>query len=940
MSVHPSMLDAVVGDSTTHPIPHVLCRVPANCRSCLKSGGGKHMLSPTLAAMRPASRTFGEFREPFASSAAMSFHMIRYGLAEKVWLNDLDPHVANFWTVLRDYPAALIRRVQALRDDFGLGSIELFRLASEMVDHPDPIETAAGFFVRNRISYGGTNGKSSFNPSYPRVGRGLKQVFIDYLWQFSAWLQGVTITCLDYKAVVAAPGENVFIFLDPPYSDAGDVTYLFGVIDFDEFAGVVNQSPHACLLTVNDCPANRERFTDMHPVLRPYHSSMGTHSTKAEIIAANYTTPLYPIYARQIGTPLWHGTRLSALESRAAGNDNITPVVEPSAPTMVENVAVERSVGPMVPSAVNDDEDEYPMRPVGDNKKALFINEGNEKRNPEWYTPDWLLDLLYTANGERPFDVDPCSPIKGDAAPVWAKTHYTKVDDGLSQPWHERLFLNPPYRGLEPWLKKAADAVWCRHIPMSPTKESASRNEPLCETVVALIPARTHTRYWRRYVTNHARVLFINGKKAFRKVQDGHFYYPKSPFPEGLALVIWGNHQPFTDYLSAVSPDVIDVTDRSHPTIPDLPFRHYWSQREFRPAVVTPVHRLIEQDNTRRILHRSGLKAANDNASGSGRTRKRSKSKASVFSGSEKVLGGDGVATLSAEGTVPLTVEADTSGANRTTMPAADQPIIEHVVSDAAKVYEGDCVDGMRRHVPDGSVDLIVADPPYAINGDKLDQHYHQGRKGIVPGYAEVSADHYPEFCQAWIDETGRVLRPGGSMYVVSGWSHLRHIENAIANTGLEMVNHLIWHYKWATYTKRKFVSAHAHILYVVKPPMKKRVFNFDCRFSDTKGSYQDRYDVWQIPRQYRTGQTRNQNQLPDALVEKMIDYSSKPGDVVLDPFLGGFTTATVALRMGRRVIGFEKNPNAVAAFLPALRQKVEKADNDNLPLVDATEAA
>lgn len=316
MTVHPSILDAVVGDSTTHPIPHVHHRVPANFQSCLRSGGGKHLLAPTLTAMRLGSRIFEEFREPFASSAAMSFYVIRHGLAKRVWINDIDSHVANFWTVLRDHPAALIRRVQVLRDEFGLGCPDLFRLASVMVESSDPIESAAGFFIRNRIAYGGTNGKSSFNPSYPRLGRGLKQVFIDYLWQFSAWLQGVTITCLDYKEVVAAPGEDVFIFLDPPYLDAGNVTYRFGVIDFNELVQVVRQTRHPCLLTVDGSSENQQRFADMHPVLRRYASSMGRHKSSQEIIAANYTTPLYPILARQVGTPLW-------LPVQAANDDRI-----------------------------------------------------------------------------------------------------------------------------------------------------------------------------------------------------------------------------------------------------------------------------------------------------------------------------------------------------------------------------------------------------------------------------------------------------------------------------------------------------------------------------------------------------------------------------------------------------------------------------------------
>jgi DNA adenine methylase len=865
---------------------------------------------------------FTEFRDCFVGMGSLTFAIRKRYPGVPGWINDRDEKLITLWRVVQTQVEELMDFLWAIHREHGQGDERLYHKILEWYDHStDPIEIAAAVLLKTRLVRGGPRKTWGYAGSRPANNDGLTPWRIMRLAGFSRLIQGLRITCSDYHEPLEAPGTNVLQLLDAPYEVVGRKLYEHGEIDLEEFARVVNGSTHKCLVMLNDSPNTRNLFRHHDPIIHGVKYSGG--KVGSEIIVPTYITKLMEVYVRR------HGTRLSVLESREVGNDNIPPVVQPSAPTMGENAPVEQAFETMVPAAANDDVEEYPMRPVGDNKKALFINEGNEKRNPEWYTPDWLLDLLYVANGERPFDVDPCSPIKGDAAPVWAKTHHTESDDGLSQPWQGRIFLNPPYRQLEPWLKKAADAVWCRHIPMAPTKESASRDEPLCETVIALIPARTHTRYWRQYVTNHARVLFINGKMAFRRVRDGRFYYPKSPFPEGLALVIWGNHKPFTDYLSAVSPDVIDVADRSHPTIPDLPFRHYWSQREFRLSVAAPVPRLIEQDNTRRILHRSGLKAANDNATaGSGRSRKRSKSKPSG-STPEQVLVGNGVATPSAETDVSLSAES--------TMPPAAQPIIEHVVSAAAKVYEGDCIEGMRRHVPDGSVDLIVADPPYAINGDRLDQHYHQGRKGIVPGYIEVSADDYPEFCHAWIAEVERVLRPGGSMYVVSGWSHLRHVENALANTGLELVNHLIWHYRWAPYAEQKFVSSHVHALYVVKPPLTRRVFNTNCRFSD---SFQDRYDVWQIPRQYRTGQTRNQNQLPDALVEKMIAYSSKPGDVVLDPFLGGFTTATVALRMGRRVIGFEKNPNAVAAFLPALKQMVGEADNDNLPMVDAAEVA
>lgn len=546
-------------------------QLPHACLSPVRHGGGDYRFAPEKANLRTVN--IAEYREPFAGGASMLFFLLRNGLAESFWLNDVDPDLCNFWLMLRDDCERLIPRIQAIRVEHGLGSEKLFHLAEQMVKSDDRIEAAAGFWVRNRLSYGGMNGKSKFSKSHTAQGRGLKQNFIDRLRAFSGLLQGVLITNLDYRDVMAESGNDVFMYFDPPFEDEGKGIYPHGEIDFDEFAKLVRESDHNCLVAANDSPANRQRFADMNPILRPYHSNMGTHSKKAEIIAANYTTPLWDVYARQIGTPL-------------------------------ETV---------VSLAVNDNEEKFPTRPVGDDKKLLFINDGNEKRNPEWYTPDWLLNYLYIANGERPFDVDPCSPVKGDAAPVWAKTHYTESDDGLSLPWYGRVFLNPPYNKIEPWLKKAADVVWCRHMTLAPTKESASRDEPLCETVIALIPARTHTRYWRKYVANHARVLFINGKLTFRRVRDGSFYYPKSGFPEGLALVIWGNHQPFTNYLLSVSPDEIDIADRSHPTIPDLPFRHYWSQRDFRPAVVSLVSRLVELDDARRIRQRSGLKAANDN---------------------------------------------------------------------------------------------------------------------------------------------------------------------------------------------------------------------------------------------------------------------------------------------------------------------------------------
>lgn len=234
-------------------------------------------------------------------------------------------------------------------------------------------------------------------------------------------------------------------------------------------------------------------------------------------------------------------------------------------------------------------------------------------------------------------------------------------------------------------------------------------------------------------------------------------------------------------------------------------------------------------------------------------------------------------------------------------------------------IFNQDCISGMREHVEDGSIDLIFTDPPYGIDGDKLDAHYHRDESFVVPGYIDVPRAEYTAFSQQWIAESVRCLRPGGSMYVVSGYTNLIDIISALKSTEMIEVNHLIAKYTFGVNTTKKWVSSHYHVLYWVKPPKAKTSFNTFCRFSDTKDSYNDRLSVQDLPRDYRPGQIKNKNQLSESFIEKFILYSSSRGDTVLDPFLGGFTTARTAKRFGRVPMGFELNTNAYDAFLPSL---------------------
>lgn len=228
--------------------------------------------------------------------------------------------------------------------------------------------------------------------------------------------------------------------------------------------------------------------------------------------------------------------------------------------------------------------------------------------------------------------------------------------------------------------------------------------------------------------------------------------------------------------------------------------------------------------------------------------------------------------------------------------------------------YQGDCVE-VARGLPSESVDLIVTDPPYGINGDTFHTHYNRNEDFVVDGYIEIPQQDYADFSLRWVKEAARLLRPGGSIYIVSGYTNLYDILTALRQTDLREVNHIIWKYNFGVFTKRKYVSSHYHILYYVKPGGKP-TFNLECRYgvderSEEGGSlnYLDREDVWVINKEYKRGQVKNKNELPLALLAKIISYSSNEGDVVADLFLGGGSTARVAIGMNRQALGIELSP-------------------------------
>lgn len=217
-------------------------------------------------------------------------------------------------------------------------------------------------------------------------------------------------------------------------------------------------------------------------------------------------------------------------------------------------------------------------------------------------------------------------------------------------------------------------------------------------------------------------------------------------------------------------------------------------------------------------------------------------------------------------------------------------------------VCEGDSLTLLPR-LPEGSVDLIVTDPPFAIDFSAQRLNYNRAGSHVLEGYREVPAEEYGEFTRQWIHEAARVLSPSGSMYIFSGWNRLRDILEGIDAAGLTTINHLIWKYQFGVFTKKKYVTSHYHILFVVKDP-KRYTFNKIDHYPE---------DVWIINREYWKGRKKTPTKLPYELVRKILLYSSNSGDLVLDPFLGSGTVAVVAHHEGRHYLGFEIVPEYCA---------------------------
>lgn len=226
-------------------------------------------------------------------------------------------------------------------------------------------------------------------------------------------------------------------------------------------------------------------------------------------------------------------------------------------------------------------------------------------------------------------------------------------------------------------------------------------------------------------------------------------------------------------------------------------------------------------------------------------------------------------------------------------------------------IYNMDCLEGMAL-MPEGCVDLVITDPPFAIDFRAQRSNYNRTGSRVLEGYNEIAASDYLDFTRAWMSQAFRVLSESGSAFVFSGWNNLKDILIASDEAGFTTVNHIIWKYQFGVVCKRRFVTSHYHCLFICKNDKQRKFFNC-ARFgkddrAENGGSlrYRDMEDVWVIKREYWHGDKKTPTKLPAELIEKILQYTSEENDLVFDPFLGSGQVAVVSKLQGRRYIGFE----------------------------------
>lgn len=232
------------------------------------------------------------------------------------------------------------------------------------------------------------------------------------------------------------------------------------------------------------------------------------------------------------------------------------------------------------------------------------------------------------------------------------------------------------------------------------------------------------------------------------------------------------------------------------------------------------------------------------------------------------------------------------------------------------KIIHGDSLEELKR-LPDKSVDLIFADPPYGLAKTKGLGWKYSKHITLQETWDIFSKDEFFQFNIQWINECWRVLKHGGGFWVCGSFHNIYQLGFILQHLDAKINNSVVWFKPNAqpNITCRMFTESCEHLIWATKNHSKERwVFNY----GDTKNKIEDDLNpkgkqtrnVWSIPLTPRKEKWAGDHptQKPIELLRRIILSCSKEGDLVLDPFVGSGTTSVVAKSLGRNSIGIDKD--------------------------------
>ncbi len=230
-------------------------------------------------------------------------------------------------------------------------------------------------------------------------------------------------------------------------------------------------------------------------------------------------------------------------------------------------------------------------------------------------------------------------------------------------------------------------------------------------------------------------------------------------------------------------------------------------------------------------------------------------------------------------------------------------------------IIAGDCVEVMN-NLPEGSVDLIFADPPYNL---QLKGNLHRPDNSMVDAVDDEwdqfsSFAAYDEFSRAWLKAARRILKPNGAIWVIGSYHNIFRVGTALQDAGFWVLNDVIWRKSnpMPNFRGKRFTNAHETMIWAGKSDTSRYTFNYEA-LKELNDGTQMRSD-WVLPLctgnerlKDDKGEKAHPTQKPESLLHRVLIASSKPGDVILDPFFGTGTTGAVAKKLGRHFIGIER---------------------------------